>query len=85
MSGVTDPLDIAFYAADGEPREPAAHGAVPRQGGAQCPVYRADGPFLYAVETLTGGLPPGPVDRLLAGLSRSLDSTCWCIPVTPLA
>jgi uncharacterized membrane protein (UPF0127 family) len=58
MSTVPVPLDIGFY---------DAHGAVvdhlrmkPCAGTDQsCPVYRARGPFSYALETLAGGLAPG--------------------------
>jgi uncharacterized membrane protein (UPF0127 family) len=58
MSTVPVPLDIGFY---------DAHGAVvdrlrmkPCAGTDQsCPVYRARGPFSYALETLAGKLPQG--------------------------
>jgi len=33
----------------------------PHKAESQCPVYRADGQFLYAVETPKGALPSGPV------------------------
>ena len=33
----------------------------PGKAGAECPSYRADGPFVYAVETLKGQLPAGPI------------------------
>jgi uncharacterized protein len=58
MSGVTDPLDIAFFAADGtrgssQLMKPCA------KAEQECPVYRADDPFLYALETPGGEMPSG--------------------------
>ena len=61
MSGVDDPLDIAFFDADGLPDLRPLDGAVSRQGETECPAYRADGPYQYAVETLKGQLPSGSV------------------------
>jgi len=60
MSGVTAPLDIGFFATDGARTstrlmKPCAK-AEPR-----CPVYRADGPYVYAIVTPKGQLPSGPV------------------------
>jgi uncharacterized membrane protein (UPF0127 family) len=58
MSTVPVPLDIGFYDASGA--------VVDRQRmrpctgtDATCPVYRAKGPFTYALETLGGHLPRG--------------------------
>jgi uncharacterized membrane protein (UPF0127 family) len=58
MSTVPVPLDIGFYDARGRAVErfqmqPCAHAE------ASCPVYRAAGPFSYALETLAGELPRG--------------------------
>lgn len=58
MAGVTAPLDIAFYDGDGRPvshtsMEPCA------KAESECPVYRADGEFVFAVETRPGELPSG--------------------------
>ena len=58
MSGVPAALDIGFYAADGSPvsrlrMEPCA------KAEAECPVYRSDGPFVYALETGAGQLHSG--------------------------
>src|SRR5262245_39201187 len=57
MAGVTEPLEIGFYDADGglvsrtrmEPCDDTA---------ARCPVYRADGSFRYALETAAGHAAP---------------------------
>ncbi|HEY8217586.1 MAG TPA: DUF192 domain-containing protein [Acidimicrobiia bacterium] len=58
MSTVRTPLDIGFYAADGHAvdrlrMEPC------RFAASDCPLYRADGSFSYAIETLPGDLPFG--------------------------
>jgi hypothetical protein len=58
MSTVPVPLDIAFYDADGnlvatQRMKPCA------KVENECPVYRSDEPFVYALETLTGKLLPG--------------------------
>jgi uncharacterized membrane protein (UPF0127 family) len=58
MSTVPVPLDIGFYRANGEPVSRLLMTPCPR-ADAQCPAYRAEGPFVYAVETLRGGLPSG--------------------------
>jgi uncharacterized membrane protein (UPF0127 family) len=60
MSGVTVPLDIGFFGADGA-RNSTRLMKPCAKAEAQCPVYRADGPYLYAIETLKGQLPSGPV------------------------
>ncbi|MFI5047562.1 MAG: DUF192 domain-containing protein [Acidimicrobiia bacterium] len=62
MSGVSAPLDIGFYDGDGTPvsrtrMQPCAKAAQ------DCPVYRADGPFVFAVETRPGGLAHGALAR----------------------
>jgi hypothetical protein len=61
MSGVTAPLDIGFYEADGRVRSHRRMAPCPDKVESQCPVYRADGPYQYAVETLEGQLPSGPL------------------------
>jgi uncharacterized membrane protein (UPF0127 family) len=58
MSTVPVALDIGFYSADGRVvdrlrMEPCAGAEV------ECPVYRASGPFVYALETAVGALPRG--------------------------
>ena len=61
MSGVTDPLDIAFFDSDGARNSTRAMKPCPEKAENECPIYRADGPFVYAVETLKGQLPAGPI------------------------
>ena len=58
MSGVTVPLDIAWFSRTGEPAGRAEMEPCP-EGGPDCPLYSADGPYRFAVETLAGGLPSG--------------------------
>lgn len=58
MAGVPDPLDIAFYAADG--RRVDRLRMRPCQGtDATCPVYRSAAPYRYALETAPGEMPGG--------------------------
>jgi uncharacterized membrane protein (UPF0127 family) len=59
MSDVDSPLDIAFFAADGTRNSERSMKACPMKADLDCPVYRADGPFSYAVETKPGELPSG--------------------------
>ena len=58
MSTVPVPLEIGFYDGDGT-RTSARHMKPCPGSEAACPVYRADGPFTYALETLSGQLPAG--------------------------
>jgi uncharacterized membrane protein (UPF0127 family) len=67
MAGVTVPLQIGFYAPDGSRTNALLMRPCPHKAESQCPVYRADGPFLYAVETPKGGLPTGPVTTCSPG------------------
>jgi uncharacterized membrane protein (UPF0127 family) len=60
MAGVTVPLDIGFYRPDGA-RDSSRMMKPCARAEADCPVYRADGPYLYALETPGGQLPPGPI------------------------
>ena len=58
MSTVPVPLEIGFY--DGVGVRTAARHMKPCPGSeAACPVYGSDGPFTYALETLSGELPGG--------------------------
>src|SRR5689334_18195807 len=61
MSGVDDPLDIAFFEQDGARDSTRAMAPCPEKAETQCPVYRADGPYVFAVETKAGELPAGPI------------------------
>jgi uncharacterized membrane protein (UPF0127 family) len=61
MSGVDDPLDIAFFEQDGSRNSTRAMPACPDKAETECPVYRADGPYVFALETKAGELPSGPI------------------------
>ena len=61
MWGVTAPLDIGFFNSDGARNSTRAMKPCLEQAESDCPVYQADGPFAYAVETLKGQLPAGPI------------------------
>jgi uncharacterized membrane protein (UPF0127 family) len=61
MSGVTDPLEIAFYGNDGARNSGRLMQPCPEKAEAECPSYRADGPYEYAIETRKGQLPSGAV------------------------
>jgi len=58
MSGVSAPLDIGFYDGDGRP---VSHERMEPcdKAEAECPLYEADGPFEYALETEAGQLTSG--------------------------
>ena len=57
MSGVRDPLDIAWFAADGSRVDSTTMRPCPDAGAAQCPQYRSRVPYRYAVETPAGSAP----------------------------
>ena len=63
MEGIAYPIDIAWFDADGALVSVASMApcdAVP------CPLYRAKGPYRWAVEAPVGGLAGlGPADRLV--------------------
>jgi len=67
MAGVTDPLDIAFFDGDGARNSTRAMKACPVKAENDCPIYRADGPYVYAVETRKGELPAGPITACSPG------------------
>ncbi len=58
MSTVPVPLDIAFYDANGK-LVSARHMKPCAKVEDQCPVYRSEEQFTYALETLKGKLPSG--------------------------
>jgi uncharacterized membrane protein (UPF0127 family) len=58
MSGVTVPLDIGFFGSDGA-RNSTRLMKPCAKAEPECPVYRADGSYEYAVETPGGKLPSG--------------------------
>jgi uncharacterized membrane protein (UPF0127 family) len=59
MSGVASPLDIAFFDFNGTRTSTRAMKPCPAKAETACPVYRADGKFVYALETKGGQLPSG--------------------------
>jgi uncharacterized membrane protein (UPF0127 family) len=61
MSGVADPLDIAFFEQQGARNSTRAMKPCPEKAESQCPVYGADGTYSFAVETKKGELPSGPI------------------------
>ena len=61
MSGVTVPLQIGWYGSDGSRSSGTLMKPCPEKAETECPVYRANGPYEYAVETHEGELPSGPV------------------------
>jgi uncharacterized membrane protein (UPF0127 family) len=58
MSTVRTPLDIGFYDGDGRSVDRLRMQAC-RFSETRCPLYRANGEFMYAIETLPGDLPRG--------------------------
>jgi uncharacterized membrane protein (UPF0127 family) len=61
MSDVVDPLDIGFFEQDGARNSTRVMKPCPTKAETQCPAYRADGPYVFAVETKPGQLPSGPL------------------------
>jgi uncharacterized membrane protein (UPF0127 family) len=61
MAGVKDPLDIAFFDRDGVRTSTREMKPCPDKAETECPAYRADEPFVYALETKPGRLPTGPL------------------------
>lgn len=60
MAGVVEPLDIAFYDAEGE--RIGGHSMTPCEGAAtDCEQYRAPEGWQFALETAPGELPDGPL------------------------
>ena len=62
MAGVTEPLDIAFYDGAGRPVS-RSHMRPCDDSEARCPVYEADAPFVYALETAPGGIAGGALSN----------------------
>ena len=61
MAGVDDPLDIAFFDQDGARNSTRAMPPCPAKAETQCPIYQADGAYVFALETKAGELPAGPI------------------------
>jgi hypothetical protein len=63
MEGVGYPIDIAWFDADGALVSVAS---MPPCDAVPCPLYRAEGPYRWAVEAPVGGFAGlGPADRLV--------------------
>ena len=61
MSGVSVPLEITWYGADGRSVDRARMEPCPEGSDAECPVYGSDRPFRYALEQVA---PNGPAGAL---------------------
>jgi uncharacterized membrane protein (UPF0127 family) len=61
MAGLTRPLDIAWFAADGARVGATRMPPCPDKTEAQCPVYRSDRSYRFAVEVPAGARPPGSI------------------------
>jgi uncharacterized membrane protein (UPF0127 family) len=59
MSGVDSGLEIAFFDGAGRRTTSLSMTPCPDKAEKECPVYRSDAPYVYAVETRPGGLPAG--------------------------
>jgi len=60
MRGVEEPLDLAFYAADGS--QVGGHEMEPCPDDGDCPPYASDVLYRYALETPAGQLPDGALE-----------------------
>jgi uncharacterized membrane protein (UPF0127 family) len=58
MSGVTDPLEIAWYSANGSRVDGAHMAPCPRRGQADCPIYSSRQRYRLALERSGGSAPP---------------------------
>jgi uncharacterized membrane protein (UPF0127 family) len=65
MAGVPVPLDIGWYDRRGRLVDTAEMDPCP-EGGQRCPLYSADGPYRFAVETARGELAGGPLGACLS-------------------
>ena len=61
MAGVTHPLDIVWYAAAGFRVDQARMSPCPTGAADDCPVYRSDHPYRFALETPAGSFGAGPI------------------------
>jgi uncharacterized membrane protein (UPF0127 family) len=59
MWNVPVPLDISWYDAGGRPVDRLVMQPCPERSLSECPSYRSDRPYSYAVETLEDELPGG--------------------------
>jgi uncharacterized membrane protein (UPF0127 family) len=60
MAGVDRPIAITWFAADGSRVDSARMAACPDRAEADCPLYRSDRAYRYALETL-GGTPASSI------------------------
>jgi uncharacterized membrane protein (UPF0127 family) len=61
MSGVDRPLDITWFAADGSEVDSARMAPCPDRSEADCPVYRSDTAYRFALETHRGAHPAASI------------------------
>jgi uncharacterized membrane protein (UPF0127 family) len=59
MSGVDEPLDIGWYAADGTPVDRARMEPCPDGSDDTCPTYASEEDYRFALEKAAGQLGPG--------------------------
>ena len=60
MAGVTFPLEIGFYDADGKPVQ-RTHMVPCPESITDCPGYSSERGMLYTLETYDGDTPAGPL------------------------
>ena len=61
MAGMAHPVDIVWYAAAGFRVDQARMSPCPSARDADCPVYRSDHPYRFALETPAGAFGAGPI------------------------
>ena len=61
MAGLTHPVDIVWYAAAGFRVGQARMSPCPKTDASDCPVYRSDHPYRFALETPAGAFGAGPI------------------------
>ena len=61
MAGTTQPLDIVWYAAAGFRVDAERMWPCPSDDVADCPLYRSDHPYRFALESPAGAFGAGPI------------------------
>jgi uncharacterized membrane protein (UPF0127 family) len=61
MAGLKHPLDIVWYAAAGFRVDGARMTPCPEDDARDCPLYRSDRPYRFALETPAGASGAGPI------------------------
>jgi uncharacterized membrane protein (UPF0127 family) len=61
MAGVDRPLDITWFAADGTRLDSARMAVCPDRAEADCPVYRSERAYRFALETPGGAHPASSI------------------------